>query len=69
MWTAKWILDNYEAGNEAVRLEMYMAYPDLRSCFEGLDSRSDEAGGEETGLAAEKTAGMWWNHCYRLVRG
>ena len=69
MWTAKWILDDYEAGSEAVRLEMYMAYPDLRCYFDEIEARPEVFAGEKANLIAEKPAGAWWNQCYRLVRG
>jgi hypothetical protein len=69
MWTAKWILDDYEAGNEAVRLEMYMAYPDLRRYFEEFEARPTNPVVQKADPASEKPAGVWWNHCCRLVRG
>ena len=69
MWTAKWILDAYEVGNEAVRFEMYLAYRDLRCYFDEIEARPEAFAGEKASLVAEKPAGAWWNQCYRLVRG
>ena len=69
MWTAKWILDDYEAGNEALRLDMYMVYPDLRRYFEEFEARPEASVGEKASLVAEKPARAWWNQCCRLVRG
>ena len=69
MWTAKWILDDYEAGDEAIRLEMYMAYPDLRRYFEEFEARLEASVGEKAILAIEKPTGVWGNHCCRLAKG
>ena len=37
MWTAKWILDDYDKGDQTVRWEMYMAYRDLRDYFDQIE--------------------------------
>jgi hypothetical protein len=69
MWTAKWILDAYEEGEESVRWDLFMAYPDLRSYFDEIEARPEEAGEQKADRVAEKPAGAWWQHCYRLVKG
>lgn len=68
MWTAKWILDAYEAGSEAVKLEMYMAYPDLRRYFEEFEARLANPVAQKADPVSEKPAGAGWNQCCRLVR-
>ena len=69
MWTAKWILDTYEEGDQSVRWEMYMTYRDLRCYFDEIEARPEVSVGEKASLAAEKPAGAWWNQGCRLVRG
>ena len=69
MWTAKWILDAYEEGNEAVRLEMYLAYPDLRNHFDELEIRPVKSTIADALPASDKNAEAWWSFCCRLVRG
>lgn len=69
MWTAKWILDEYEAGNEAVRLDMFLVYSDLRSYFEEIDARNEKADEQRSEGMTEKPDGAWWSHCCRLVKG
>ena len=44
MWTAKWILDAYGEGDQSVRWEMYMTYPDLRSYFDEIETRPEKTG-------------------------
>ena len=69
MWTAKWILDAYKEGTEAVKLEMYMAYPDLRRYFEEFEALPQELSKEKADLIDDRSAGAWFSHRYRLVRG
>jgi hypothetical protein len=69
MWTAKWILDAYEGGDEEVRIEMYLAYRELRLYFDEIEARPEKTNEEKVGLVVERSAGAWWNHCCRLVRG
>ena len=69
MWTAKWILDAYEEGDQSVRGEMYMTYRDLRFYFDEIEARPDGAGEQKAGWFAERPAGARWNPCSRLVKG
>jgi len=69
MWTAKWILDAYEAGDQSVRGEMYMIYRDLRCYFDEIEVRSEGLRKQKAGWGAEKTAGARWNTRSRLVKG
>jgi hypothetical protein len=69
MWTAKWILDAYEAGDQSVRGEMYMTYRDLRFYFDEIETRPQGTGEGKTGSVPEKPAGAKWNPCSRLVKG
>jgi len=69
MWTAKWILDDYEEGGQALRSEMYMNYRDLRACFDEMDARPRKAVEQAAERNNEKHVGAWWSHCCRLVRG
>jgi hypothetical protein len=69
MWTAKWILDAYEEGEEPVRFDLYMAYPDLRSYFDEIEARSNKAVLQLDDQSDEKAAKAWWFECCRLVRG
>jgi len=69
MWTAKWILDAYEEGDQTVRWEMYMAYRDLRLYFDEIEARPEEAGEPRAVWVDEKPAGARWNLCARLVKG
>ena len=68
MWTAKWILDVYEEGGQALRSEMYMNYRDLRAYFDEIESRPAKAGEKGAIQTSERSAGAWWAHCCRLVR-
>ena len=68
MWTAKWILDTYEDGSEAVRLEMYLTYPDLRCYFDELDIRPEKPVEAGPAPASGKSAVTWWSQCCRLVK-
>ena len=69
MWTAKWILDSYEEGDESVRWDLYMTYPDLRECFDQLEAISGSSGSSKEDLIPEKPSGAWYSHYCRLVRG
>ena len=69
MWTAKWILDAYGEGDQSVRWEMYMTYPDLRSYFDEIETRPEKTGKQADSSLAEKPAVSWYSHCCRLVRG
>ena len=69
MWTAKWILDAYEDGDESIRWEMYMTYRDLRLYFDEIETRPEKAVEQMAGLAAEKPVGARWNLYSRLVKG
>ena len=69
MWTAKWILDAYEKGDESVRWEMYMTYRDLRFYFDEIETRPEEAGEQKADQVAEKPAAARWDLCARLVKG
>ncbi len=69
MWTAKWILDLYEEGDEAVRWDLYMLYPELRGYFDRAEARLQQSGEENTGRAREKKSRPGWNPCARLVKG
>jgi hypothetical protein len=69
MRTAKWILDSYEEGDDSVRWDLYMVYPDLRGCFDQIDAISGSQGSLEENPVPEKLPGGWYSHCCRLVRG
>ena len=69
MWTAKWILDAYEEGDQSVRWEMYMTYRDLRCYFDEIEARPKGVVEQKAGWVAEKVSGARWNLCARLVRG
>lgn len=69
MWTAKWILDAYEKGDESVRWEMYMVYPDLRNYFDEIEARPEGTREHNPGRVADKPAAARWNLCARLVKG
>ena len=69
MWTAKWILDAYEAGSESVRWELYMTYRDLRPCFDEMENNPEDKDKTMSGDLAEKSAGPWRHYCVRLVKG
>jgi len=69
MWTAKWILDSYEKGDESVRWDLYMAYPDLRCYFDELDVLPAVSGEQKDVSDTGKSDETWWSHCCRPVRG
>jgi len=69
MWTAKWILDAYEVGNEADRLELYLVYRDLRLYFDEIEARPEMPDKPEAVSAAGELGATWWQNCCRLVRG
>lgn len=69
MWTAKWILDSYEEGDESFRWDLYMTYPDLRECFDQMEAISGSSGSRKEDLLPVKPSGAWYSHCCRLVRG
>jgi len=69
MWTAKWILDAYEEGEESVRWDLYMVYPDLRSYFDEIEVRNEGTGEQKADRVADKPAVARWNLCSRLVKG
>lgn len=69
MWTAKWILDSYEEGDESVRWDLYMTYPDLRECFDQLEAISGSSASSKEALIQEKPSGAWYSHYCRLERG
>ena len=69
MWTAKWILDTYEGGNEADRLQMYLVYPDLRMHFDELEMQPAKVDKPGDDPEKEKSSGPWWNCWCRMVRG
>jgi hypothetical protein len=69
MWTAKWILDAYVEGEESDRLDLYMAYPNLRSYFDEIEARPEGPGEQNPGRVADKPEKTRWNPCSRLVKG
>jgi hypothetical protein len=69
MWTAKWILDAYEEGDESARGDLYMTYRDLRPCFDEMENSAQGKDKSKPGDLAERSAGPWWHYCARLVKG
>lgn len=69
MWTAKWILDSYEEGNQSVRWDLYMSYPDLRECFDEIEALAVSPDNQKADTVPKKPAVAWWSHCCKLVRG
>ena len=69
MWTAKWILDAYSDGDESVRWDLYMTYPDLRSHFDELETRPVKGDSPECDPESPKPSQAWWSYCWRMVRG
>lgn len=69
MWTARWILDNYDKGDETVRWDLFLAYPELRNYFEEVEGRPDAAVTRTRAPVVEKQRETWWSHCCKMVRG
>lgn len=69
MWTAKWILDSYEEGDNSVRWDLYMIYPDLRECFDQIEAISGSQGSLKENPIPKQSSGARYTHWCRLVKG
>lgn len=69
MWTARWILDAYEQGAQPVRWDMYMAYPELRSYFDEIETRFEEPAEVRADHLVDNRSGTKGNLCTRLAKG
>jgi hypothetical protein len=68
MWTAKWILDSYEEGDNSVRWDLYMIYPELRECFDQIEAISGSPGRRKKNPPPKGSSEGWYTHYGRLVR-
>ncbi len=69
MFTAKWILDAYEEGNNTVRWELYMTYRDLRPFFDEIEAEQEKQPKRKEKTAGEKPSKIRWNFSNRLAKG
>lgn len=69
MFTAKWILDAYEEGNNTVRWELYMTYRDLRPFFDEIEAEKDKQPRRAEKAAGERPSRIRWNLSNRLAKG
>ena len=69
MWTAKWILDTYEGGNETVRSDTYMFYRELRHYFDEIEARPEITASRRAAPEARRPASAWLNQHLRFVKG
>lgn len=68
MRAANWILDYYEKGDDTVRWDLYMAYPDLRDYFDEIEGRISVYSDQDATAPGKPHHATWWSHCCRMVK-